>query len=83
MFCIRACNPAGDRPATWCEYIYDIMGCEWNMPANYAAGTFEQCEGDSGEPMGIYGGLRSFKAMRRPHLRILTRHRRYALPSAR
>jgi len=30
------------------------MGCAWNMPANYDPG-FENCAGDSGEPMGIYG----------------------------
>lgn len=31
------------------------MGCEWNMPANYSPGVFEQCLGDSAEPMGVYG----------------------------
>jgi hypothetical protein len=31
------------------QHIYDVMGCEWNMPANYDAGVFESCEGDSGE----------------------------------
>lgn len=30
------------------------MGCAWNMPANYDAGVFESCNGDSGEPMGVY-----------------------------
>ncbi len=24
------------------------MGCAWNMPANYDAGVFESCDGDSG-----------------------------------
>ncbi|KLO06690.1 hypothetical protein SCHPADRAFT_882570 [Schizopora paradoxa] len=52
-FCIRAC--IGDDAATNCQHIYDVMGCMWNMPANYDAGTFESCEGDSGEPMGVYG----------------------------
>lgn len=32
------------------------MGCEWNMPANYAAGVFEDCPADSGE-VGIIVGL--------------------------
>ncbi|KAG7440594.1 uncharacterized protein BT62DRAFT_956800 [Guyanagaster necrorhizus] len=54
MFCIRACVP-GDMAPTWCQHIYDVLGCQWNMPANYSAGTFEDCEGDSGEPMGVYG----------------------------
>ncbi|KAK0440218.1 uncharacterized protein EV420DRAFT_1279267 [Desarmillaria tabescens] len=49
-FCFRACNPAG-------EHIYDLMGCAWNVPANYDAGVFKSCNGDSGEPMGVYGTL--------------------------
>ncbi|EIW78434.1 hypothetical protein CONPUDRAFT_91862 [Coniophora puteana RWD-64-598 SS2] len=54
MFCFRACKPADDAP-TMCNHIYDEMGCEWNMPANYDSGTFEYCQGDSAEPMGVYG----------------------------
>ncbi|TFK32336.1 hypothetical protein BDQ12DRAFT_692635 [Crucibulum laeve] len=53
QFCIRACKPAPQAP-TFCQHIYDEMGCEWNMPANYDAG-FETCRADSGEPMGVYG----------------------------
>lgn len=53
-FCFRACKP-GPKAPQWCEHVYDLLGCEWNMPANYAAGTFEQCLGDSGLPMGVYG----------------------------
>ncbi|KAF5311021.1 hypothetical protein D9619_007903 [Psilocybe cf. subviscida] len=52
-FCFRACKP-GPKAATFCQHIYDVMGCEWNMPANYGAG-FESCQGDSGQPMGVYG----------------------------
>lgn len=33
----------------WCQHVYDVMGCDWNMPANYAAGTFERCAADSGQ----------------------------------
>ncbi|KAG8692296.1 hypothetical protein FRC11_003713, partial [Ceratobasidium sp. 423] len=29
--------------------------CEWNVPANYSVGVFEDCKGDTGLPMGIYG----------------------------
>ncbi|KAI3613984.1 macrophage activating glycoprotein [Moniliophthora roreri] len=56
QFCFRACNPAGKDPAAMCQHIYDVMGCAWNMPASYDAGTFENCDGNSGEPMGVYGG---------------------------
>lgn len=54
-FCIRACNPGPNAP-TNCQHIYDVMGCAWNMPANYNGGTFEQCQGDSSLPMGVYSG---------------------------
>ncbi|KIL64124.1 hypothetical protein M378DRAFT_1045249 [Amanita muscaria Koide BX008] len=53
-FCFRACKP-GPMAPTWCQHIYDTIGCAWNMPANYAPGVFEQCLGDSGQPMGVYG----------------------------
>jgi len=59
-FCFRACKP-GPKAAEWCQHIYDVMGCEWNMPANYNPGVFEQCLGDSGQPMGVYGGSTFFQ----------------------
>ncbi|CAE6479788.1 unnamed protein product [Rhizoctonia solani] len=52
-FCFRACT--GPRAAQNCQHIYDVMGCRWNMPANYDAGTFESCDADNAKPMGIYG----------------------------
>ncbi|KDR80200.1 hypothetical protein GALMADRAFT_277444 [Galerina marginata CBS 339.88] len=52
-FCFRACKP-GPKAATFCQHIYDVMGCAWNMPGNYDVG-FENCQADSGEPMGVYG----------------------------
>ncbi|KAG8988117.1 hypothetical protein FRB94_001843 [Tulasnella sp. JGI-2019a] len=55
QFCIRACNPAGPNPTKLCQHIYDILGCPWNIPGNYANGYFEDCLGDSSLPMGIYG----------------------------
>ncbi|KAH7335558.1 hypothetical protein B0J17DRAFT_670622 [Rhizoctonia solani] len=53
-FCIRVCKD-GPTAAKTCNHIYDIMGCEWNMPGNYDQGVFENCVGDSAQPMGIYG----------------------------
>lgn len=47
-FCFRACK-AGPDATAFCQHIYDVMGCAWNMPANYDAGVFERCMGDSGE----------------------------------
>ncbi|THH03063.1 hypothetical protein EW145_g6560 [Phellinidium pouzarii] len=53
-FCFRGCKDGPNAPAL-CEHIYDVMGCMWNMPANYDSGVFEDCAGDTGEPMGVYG----------------------------
>jgi hypothetical protein len=53
QFCFRACT--GPNARENCQHIYDEMGCNWNMPANYDAGTFESCKGDNDLPMGIYG----------------------------
>src|ERR1700679_1495350 len=52
-FCFRAC--IGPNAATQCNHIYDVMGCYWNMPANYDSGVFESCDGDDDLPMGVYG----------------------------
>ncbi|KAJ7067883.1 hypothetical protein C8F01DRAFT_1116102 [Mycena amicta] len=54
LFCFRACNPSGSNPKAYCQHVYDVMGCDWNMPGQYSAG-FDSCSADSGEPMGVYG----------------------------
>ncbi|KAF8596088.1 hypothetical protein BDV93DRAFT_79071 [Ceratobasidium sp. AG-I] len=53
-FCVRACKVAPNAPKI-CNHIYDVMGCEWNIPGNYAQGVFENCVGDSAQAMGMYG----------------------------
>ncbi|TFK18780.1 macrofage activating glyco protein [Coprinopsis marcescibilis] len=53
QFCIRAC--IGPRSKQLCNHIYDVMGCWWNMPANYAANVYEECQGNPAIPMGVYG----------------------------
>ncbi|KAJ7826190.1 hypothetical protein B0H14DRAFT_3874092 [Mycena olivaceomarginata] len=52
-FCFRAC--IGPNAARNCQHIYDLMGCFWNMPANYDAGKYENCDADDDLPMGVYG----------------------------
>ncbi|KAL5507691.1 hypothetical protein ACEPAH_5309 [Sanghuangporus vaninii] len=52
-FCFRACT--GPNAAINCNHIYDVMGCWWNMPANYDSGVFESCDADDDLPMGVYG----------------------------
>ncbi|KAM5543463.1 hypothetical protein V8D89_002714 [Ganoderma adspersum] len=53
-FCIRVCKDGPNAPAL-CNHIYDVMGCDWNMPGDYSSGSFDSCKGDTGEPMGVYG----------------------------
>ncbi|KAJ6567382.1 hypothetical protein DFH09DRAFT_1471582 [Mycena vulgaris] len=60
QFCFRICDPKGPNAPGFCQHIYDILGCEWNMPANYQAG-FDSCHADSGEPMGVYGSSTFFQ----------------------
>ncbi|EUC64924.1 carbohydrate-binding module family 13 protein [Rhizoctonia solani AG-3 Rhs1AP] len=51
-FCIRACKD-GPGAKQRCQHIYDLTGCQWNIPGEYGAG-FTNCEGDSTIPMGLY-----------------------------
>ncbi|KAJ3569901.1 hypothetical protein NP233_g4761 [Leucocoprinus birnbaumii] len=44
QFCFRACK--GPKATQLCNHIYDEMGCEWNMPANYSPNQVEQCKGN-------------------------------------
>jgi len=53
QFCMRACTGPDAREN--CQHIYDEMGCNWNMPANYDSGKFESCKADNDLPMGVYG----------------------------
>lgn len=48
IFCFRICDPKGKNAAAYCQHIYDTLGCDWNMPANYNEG-FDTCHADSGE----------------------------------
>lgn len=67
-FCFRACT--GANAARNCQHIYDIMGCYWNMPANYDAGVFENCKGDNDLPMVCMGHRHGIKESSRHHLLI-------------
>ena len=54
QFCFRACW--GEDAARQCEHIYDVLGCQWNIPANYETDVFESCEGEIAMLQGIYNG---------------------------
>ncbi|KAM0746762.1 hypothetical protein T439DRAFT_329458 [Meredithblackwellia eburnea MCA 4105] len=51
-FCFRAC---WDGANAWeiCNHIYDLQGCQWNMPGDYNTG-FSVCQGDDGQIPGVY-----------------------------
>lgn len=51
-YCIRVCKD-GAKAAAFCQHVYDIQGCHWNMPGNYDAG-FDSCKADDVIPMGLY-----------------------------
>jgi len=59
LFCMRAC--IGPNARQNCQHIYDEMGCDWNIPANYDPGVFESCPGDDDLPMGVYGNSTWFQ----------------------
>ncbi|KAH0585642.1 hypothetical protein H2248_008862 [Termitomyces sp. 'cryptogamus'] len=61
QFCFRAC--VGADATVNCNHIYDVMGCEWNIPANYNPGVFETCDGDNDLPMGVYGSSTWFQGV--------------------
>lgn len=52
-FCIRVCF---NGPDAWryCNHIYDLLACRWNIPGDYSPG-FDTCKGDDVPlPMGEY-----------------------------
>lgn len=54
QFCLKVCDPQGARAADWCRNTLDRIGCAYNAPSNAQNGTFESCDGDSGEFPGVY-----------------------------
>ncbi|KZO96220.1 hypothetical protein CALVIDRAFT_481685 [Calocera viscosa TUFC12733] len=59
-FCFRACLD-GPMAPTYCNHIYDTLGCGWNMPGDYSSGAFDSCDADNTEPMGVYGSSTFFQ----------------------
>lgn len=51
-YCIRVCKD-GPMAPTYCGHVYDINGCQWNIPGRYDDG-FERCQADNTLPMGLY-----------------------------
>ncbi|KAG8748203.1 hypothetical protein FRC12_013887 [Ceratobasidium sp. 428] len=53
-FCLKACDPAGADAARFCDHTYDQIGCAYNSPAAYKNNTFESCEGQNQDFVGVY-----------------------------
>ena len=54
FFCLKACDPAGQHAADYCQHIFDRIGCAYNAPNNAQNGTFEVCKGDNQDYPGVY-----------------------------
>ncbi|GMK54035.1 hypothetical protein CspeluHIS016_0106210 [Cutaneotrichosporon spelunceum] len=56
IFCLKLCDPSYSTDKNYCQNIYDLIGCEYNMPADYAAlpGQFVSCEGELQDEVGTY-----------------------------
>jgi hypothetical protein len=53
IFCIKVCDPTVNTP-NYCQNIYDLLGCSYNMPASYTDGEFTSCEGELQDVVGTY-----------------------------
>jgi hypothetical protein len=55
QFCIKLCDPNYSADTkNYCENRYDIIGCNYNMPAAYEPGAFLSCDSDLQEVVGTY-----------------------------
>ncbi|KAM0751777.1 hypothetical protein T439DRAFT_324968 [Meredithblackwellia eburnea MCA 4105] len=54
QFCFKLCDPSYSTNLNYCENRYDLVGCEYNMPAAYAPGVFQSCNGDLQDVVGTY-----------------------------
>ena len=53
-FCLKACNPAGNNAAQFCQHIYDRIGCAYNAPNAAQNNVFESCNAENGDFPGVY-----------------------------
>lgn len=52
-FCFKACFNNITSP-DYCENTYDIIGCNYNMPASYTPNEFTSCDGELQDEVGRY-----------------------------
>ncbi|KAI5480898.1 macrophage activating glycoprotein [Pseudohyphozyma bogoriensis] len=51
-FCIKVCD--NTDTVNYCQNIYDLLGCDYNMPAAYADNQYLACDGDLQSVVGTY-----------------------------
>ena len=54
QMCIKLCNPNSPNRAALCENRYDRVGLMYNCPNQAQNGTFEICDSEDQDPVGIY-----------------------------
>ncbi|KAK4700307.1 hypothetical protein P7C70_g5943, partial [Phenoliferia sp. Uapishka_3] len=52
-FCLKLCDPK-QSGVNYCQNIFDLIGCAYNMPNSYVDGEFTSCDGDLQDPAGTY-----------------------------
>jgi hypothetical protein len=53
IFCFKACFNSITSP-DYCQNVYDLVGCDYNMPNALQNGTYLDCEGALQTPVGTY-----------------------------
>jgi hypothetical protein len=53
LFCLKICYNSITEP-DYCQNVYDLVGCDYNMPSNVQNGTFTSCEGELQDVVGVY-----------------------------
>ncbi|GAA5906072.1 hypothetical protein JCM6882_003551 [Rhodosporidiobolus microsporus] len=54
-FCFKLCDPGVTSP-NYCQNKFDLLGCNYNMPAAYEDNTFLECDGELQDVVGTYTG---------------------------
>lgn len=52
-FCLKLCDPKVTSP-DYCQNIFDLLGCSYNMPSAVVNGTFTECDSDLQDEVATY-----------------------------
>ncbi|GAA5897393.1 uncharacterized protein JCM6883_006686 [Sporobolomyces salmoneus] len=53
-FCFKLCDPSYNDGHNYCQNRYDLLGCNYNMPAAVKDGEFTECDGELQDEVGVY-----------------------------